>query len=427
MSYYYGGGGYGNTKAFAGGNLNWNLGLERLTSGTGAIGTESTATAISIGNGTITTTITGNVTVSQGVSTSGSPTMLTLTGAAHTTLGASAESVDVLFDIARTVQFATGDLTTQRAIQIEAPTYAFAGGSTLTNSATIAIDSAPNAGTNTTFTTLSGVRIGSEGVTVGPTSSGLTYATIRIPSHTATVSGTTQVTSSPAISALSLGQISINDSANENVTIDNGATLYISNAPAATGGSTVTLTNAYSLWVDAGASRFDGAIRAANGTVSAPSITFDSDPDTGIFTSASIIAITVNGTDTVEISDTGVQLISTGADFRSQPGSTASPAYTERTDTNTGLYFPDADILGIVSGGAEIVRWTLASTGGGWMIMDEADSDPGTAALDSLDSGAIYFKANKFVIAYNYSGTIAYITIPLDTATTAWTHNTTAP
>lgn len=45
---------------------------------------------------------------------------------------------------------------------------------------------------------------------------------------------------------------------NSSVTMTNAATLYIANAPAA--GTNVTLTNAYALWVDDGASRFDGNI-----------------------------------------------------------------------------------------------------------------------------------------------------------------------
>lgn len=63
----------------------------------------------------------------------------------------------------------------------------------------------------------------------------------------------------------------------------------------------------------------------------------------------------------------------------------------------------------------------------GWALLDEQDADPTSTQLDSLDSGAIYFKNNKLVIAYNNGGTITYVTIPLDGSTTTWTHNTTAP
>lgn len=94
----------------------------------------------------------GNITVTQGVSATGSPTAFTLTGAAHTTLTLSTEATDVNFNLARTVQFATGALTTQRAMRIQAPTYGFVGASTITTASTLSISGPPVAGTNATIT-----------------------------------------------------------------------------------------------------------------------------------------------------------------------------------------------------------------------------------------------------------------------------------
>lgn len=88
----------------------------------------------------------------QTVATTGSPTAHTVTGAAHTTLTASTEATDILWDLARTVQFSTGALTNQRAVRILAPTYSFVGASTITNAATVYISGAPTAGTNATIT-----------------------------------------------------------------------------------------------------------------------------------------------------------------------------------------------------------------------------------------------------------------------------------
>jgi hypothetical protein len=82
----------------------------------------------------------------------GSPTMLTLTAPAHTTLATGAEASDVNVNLARTVQFATGALATQRAFVVRAPTYAFVGASVITTAATLAITDAPVAGTNATIT-----------------------------------------------------------------------------------------------------------------------------------------------------------------------------------------------------------------------------------------------------------------------------------
>jgi len=83
----------------------------------------------------------------------------TITAPAHTALTASTESTDVYWNLARTVQFATGAITLQRAVRIGAPTYAFVAASTITNAATMQIDSAPVAGTNATINNAIALRV----------------------------------------------------------------------------------------------------------------------------------------------------------------------------------------------------------------------------------------------------------------------------
>lgn len=94
----------------------------------------------------------GDTTFSPLVRATGNPVALLLTGPAHTGLTASAEVVDVNLNLARTVQRATGDVTTQRAMLVQAPTYGFVGTSTIATAATLAITAAPIAGTNATIT-----------------------------------------------------------------------------------------------------------------------------------------------------------------------------------------------------------------------------------------------------------------------------------
>lgn len=89
----------------------------------------------------------------QGAASGGTFVAVRVTGGAHTNLSAGSESSDVLYSLNRTVQFATGALVVQRAIQVQAPTYAFVGASTITTAATFAIAGAPSAGTNATITT----------------------------------------------------------------------------------------------------------------------------------------------------------------------------------------------------------------------------------------------------------------------------------
>jgi hypothetical protein len=94
----------------------------------------------------------GNTTFTQGAQTSSSPTFLTFTGGAHTALTSGAEATDVNFNLARTVQFTNGALSTQRAFLIQAPTYSFTSASTLSNAVTLDITGSPAAGTNMTIT-----------------------------------------------------------------------------------------------------------------------------------------------------------------------------------------------------------------------------------------------------------------------------------
>lgn len=65
--------------------------------------------------------------------------------------------------------------------------------------------------------------------------------------------------------------------------------------------------------------------------------------------------------------------------------------------------------------------------GRGWMVMNEADSNPTSTQLDDADSLAFYTKGNTLVFAYNNGGSITFITLSLDGSDTTWSHSTTAP
>jgi hypothetical protein len=78
------------------------------------------------------------------------------------------------------------------------------------------------------------------------------YSALRTTNHTLTLIGATALTTG-VISACSLGQITI--VGDQAITVGLAATQYIAGAPIQ--GTNVTLTSTYSLWVDAGVSRFD--------------------------------------------------------------------------------------------------------------------------------------------------------------------------
>ena len=84
---------------------------------------------------------------------------LTQNAFAYTALTASTEKSDVNLNLARTVQFSAGNLATQRAVLIQAPTYSFTASSTLTDASTLLITGAPVAGVYTTSTNNYGLKI----------------------------------------------------------------------------------------------------------------------------------------------------------------------------------------------------------------------------------------------------------------------------
>lgn len=124
------------------------------TNGTvsGGIALQVTSGTVSVGGTLALKTATSNIVVTQGNASSGAAQMALFTAGAHTNQTASTEVTDVNFNLARTVQHATGALTTQRAMVVQAPTYSFVGASTITTADTFAISGAPVAGTNATIT-----------------------------------------------------------------------------------------------------------------------------------------------------------------------------------------------------------------------------------------------------------------------------------
>ncbi len=103
---------------------------------------------------------TATVDIAQTAVASGSPIGFDFTGGAHTTLTASTGTPDIRFALGRTVQWATGNLDSQFAINISAPTYGFVGASTIEFCATMTFDRAPLAGTNASITNAFGFLAG---------------------------------------------------------------------------------------------------------------------------------------------------------------------------------------------------------------------------------------------------------------------------
>ena len=97
-------------------------------------------------------TFTGRNTFAPAVATSGTATAITLTGAANTGQTAGTEVPDLSVNLNRTVQFATGAKTLQRAVLVTAPTYTAVAATLISDAATLAINDAPTLSTNITAT-----------------------------------------------------------------------------------------------------------------------------------------------------------------------------------------------------------------------------------------------------------------------------------
>jgi hypothetical protein len=102
-----------------------------------------------------------------------------------------------------------------------------------------------------------------------------------------------------------------------------------------------------------------GVSEFSDGTAALPAITNTGDTNTGIyFPAADQVGITTGGT--VRLTTTTAQFTAT-LPWRGQNGTAAAPAFSASADTNTGIYFPAADTIGFVEGGTEQMR--ITSTG----------------------------------------------------------------
>jgi len=103
---------------------------------------------------------------------------------------------------------------------------------------------------------------------------------------------------------------------------------------------------------------FTGVVEIANGTNGSPAITFDSDPDTGIYRSASnVLGISANGTACHLFKSTASE---PQVPIRVQNGTSAAPSYSFATDTNTGFYLSSGDTITVTVGGG-IKGWFNSS------------------------------------------------------------------
>lgn len=217
----------------------------------------SASTLISLENiaGTdrITLAVTTGRTTFAGAAVSGGSGLIVLTPGAHTAV--TAEAIDVSQD-AHTITI-TGAYATQRFWNIAQPTISAASALAVTTAVTVNIDGAPTQASSAQISSPVILRIGSSGAVTFQGVAASAYAGFQLSAHTITDATTTQVTAAIGVAGISVGVITVNQSGGA-VTIDQGASVYI--AGALTAGGSVTISNNYALFVDAGSIRFDSSL-----------------------------------------------------------------------------------------------------------------------------------------------------------------------
>lgn len=163
----------------------------------------------------------------------------------------------------------------------------------------------------------------------------------------------------------------------------------------ATGGSAALLLGTTTLVIQSGR-----VLRNQDGSVSVPSYSFDNDTDTGIYRPASnAIDFVAGGISQWRINTSGFIPIDSNQIIYINNGSVSLPSLAFNNDTNTGLYSVAADDLGFTIGGT--LRLNINSTGlhgsafyatqsgtaGGPIFSFDGDTNTGIyrSAADALD------------------------------------------
>lgn len=230
--------------------------------GLGAVGMSTAAPFNIITNGATRAQFSalGNLDLTPGVSSSGAVTAFKLTAPANTGQTLSTEAIDFHLDLSRTNTWATGALTLQRMMLFDVnATLAFAGASVVSTVVGLHITAPPTQGSNATFTQVINVLLGADASGAAATTTivsaaGAQYHKFQISDDTVSLTGSTQLTSTPSISSMLINKQTISFAG----TIDVASTVHIVAAPSISGGGSITNSNA--LFVQAGKTQLGGEL-----------------------------------------------------------------------------------------------------------------------------------------------------------------------
>lgn len=153
----------------------------------------------------------------------------------------------------------------------------------------------------------------------------------------------------------------------------------------------------------------DSNVYLGTGSVPFPSFAFTNSSNTGFYSpSANAIGFVTHGVERMAIGSTGnialkgvVTLSSaiTGCNIQVGNGTATAPTYAFANDTNTGIYRPNADTLGLVTNGVE--RMTINATGD----ITIAGNLTVTGGTTTLNTQSVLIEDNILVLNKNLTGT----------------------
>ena len=154
----------------------------------------------------------------------------------------------------------------------------------------------------------------------------------------------------------------------------------------------VTTTNDYVLtaqtdgttaWAEVSGGSVPDPLKLSDGDASAPSYSFTSDTDTGIYlTGAGILSCATGGVENLRTSTSGIQAI--------PAGSAAVPSISFAADTDTGLFHTGTNEIGFVTGGTE--RLAIGSSGE-LLVGGSAAGDDGQVLTSGGSGAAVAWEA----------------------------------
>lgn len=129
-----------------------------------------------------------------------------------------------------------------------------------------------------------------------------------------------------------------------------------------------------------------GPLRATDGSVSVPSVSFANETSTGFYRAgATDVRFAMSAVDIATLTTAGLTVGSSKV-LSLPDGTAAAPALTNTGDTNTGVFFPDADTVAVSTGGSERIR----VDGNGLSIGDGTAAAPSLSNIGDTNTGVFF-------------------------------------